>query len=190
MKGRAEAIERDRADLAELRKKYGIALRAENGESLYGKAVSLKLTRKVLSPSKVVIPCSAELADIGLADPCLIVPSTLPLELLPAHKSLAVGGQVVSINRSPLALPVYLMDEAWRAQGYWNGQPLPILTAIHGEYRYLVRQKSYFFRFEKFRGEDLDHLSPKQPDPRDLKLDRYHWGDDLSEDLTVVIAEY
>jgi len=190
LKGRAQAIERDRAALAELQNQYGLALRSPDGDSLYEKAISLKLARKVLLPPKTVIPCSVVLKDIGAIDPCLIVPSTLPLELLPTHRSLAVGGQVASLAPSAFALPNYLMDEAWRAQGYWNGQPLPILVAVRGEYRYLVRQKSYFFRFENLRGSDLDHLTPMEPDERDLKLGRYHWGSDLSDELTLVIAEY
>jgi len=190
LKGRAEAIEQDRGALADLKEKYGLTLGGGNGESLYQRAVGLKLLRRVLSPPKTVIPCSAELKDLGMADPCLIVPSTLPLELLPIHKVLAVGGQVISINRSPFELPPFLMEAAWRAQGFWNGKPLPILVAIRGEYRYLVRQKSYFFGFENFRGSDLDHLSPKEPDERDLKLGRYHWGSDLTEELIVVVAEY
>ncbi len=190
MKGRAEAIERDRTSLADLKNKYELDLRGGDGESLYQRAVDLKLPQKLLSPPKTVIPCSAELKDIGMADPCLIVPSILPVELLPAHKWIAVGGQVISLTRSPFALPPFLMEEAWRAQGFWNGQPLPIVVAIGGEYRYLVRQKSYFFRFEKFRGSDLDHLSPMEPDERDLRLGRYHWGSDLTEELTVVVAEY
>lgn len=190
LKGRAEAIERERAALPELRDKYGLALGGADSNSLYQRAIDLKLTRKVFSPAKIVIPCSAELKDVGTADPCLIVPATLPLELLPPHKALAVGGQVISLTRSPFALPTYLMDEAWRAQGFWNGRPLPLLVAIGGDYRYLVHQKSYFFRFEKFCGADLDHLSPREPDPRDLKLGRHHWGSDLTDELTVVIAEY
>ena len=190
MKGRAEAIERDRAAIGELKDKYGLTLRGPNGENLLDQAASLKLPRTILSPPKMVIPCAAELKDAGKADACLIVPSSLPIELLPVHKSIGVGGQVLSVARSLYALPSYLMDETWRAQGYWNGQPLPILVAIRGEYRYLARQKSFFFRFEKYRGSDVDQLSPKEPDERDLKLGRYHWASDLSEELTVVIADY
>ncbi len=190
MKGRAEAIERDRASRAELQDKYGLALRGPNGEDFYQQAVELKLPRKILSPPRIVIPCRAELKGSEPADPCLIVPASLPIELLPLHRSVAVGGQVLSLARSLYALPNYLIDEAWRAQGFWNGQPLPLLVSLGGEYRYLVRQKSYFFKFDKYRGSDLDQLSPLEPEARDLKLGRYHWGSDLADELTVVIAEY
>jgi len=188
---RAEMIEQDREKLAEAESKYGLLLRAPDGSDLYAQAGSLKLHRKILSPPKTVIPCSAVLKDLGPVDPCLIVPASLPLEVLPPHRSVATGGQVTSINRSVFALPSFLMDEAWRPrEGFWNGQPLPLLVAIHGEYRYLVRPKSYFFRYESYRGADLDHLSPLEPDPRDLKLNRYYWGNDLSTELTLIVAEY
>jgi hypothetical protein len=187
---RAERIERDRVEISELQSKYGLALGGDNTKALLDRATDLKLPKKILSPPKTVIPCSAELKDSGNADPCLIVHSSVPLELLPVHKAMAVGGQVISVSRSLLALPNYLIEEAWRAQGYWNGQPRPLLVSISGDYRYLVRQKSYFFRFEKFRGSDVDHLSPKEPEERDLKLNRYHWGSDLTEELTVVIADF
>lgn len=187
MKSRVAAIDQDRAALAELQGKYGLAL---HGDTLYQQAADLKLPRKILSPPKIVIPCRAELKDAGPADPCLIVPPALPIELLPSHKSIAVGGQVLSITRSLYALPNYLIDETWRAQGYWNGQPLPLLVSLRGEYRYLVRQKSYFFKFETYRGSDVDHVSPMEPQERDLKLGRYQWGSDMSDELTVVIADY
>jgi len=177
--------------LAEAGKKYGLLLRAPDGSDLYAQAGSMKLPRKILSPPKTVIPCSAVLKDFGPVDPCLIVPASLPLEVLPPHRSIAAGGQATSISRSVFALPSFLMDEAWRPRGgYWNGQPLPLLVAIRGDYRYLVRPKSYFFRYENFRGSDLDHLSPLEPDTRDLKLNRYSWGSDLSEELVVIVAEY
>jgi hypothetical protein len=189
--GRAETIKQDREQLAELGSKYGLALRSPDGVDLYAEAGAMKLHRKILSPPKTVIPCSATLKDRGPVDPCLIVPASLPLEVLPPHQSIMVGGQVQSINRSAFALPSFLMDEAWRPrEGFWNGQPLPLLVAIHGDYRYLVRPKSYFFRYQNFRGSDLDHLSPLAPDTRDLKLNRYGWGNDMSEVLTVVVAEY
>ena len=188
---RAEAIEQDRGKLAELGSRYGLLLRSPDGADLYAQAGSMKLHRKILSPPKTVIPCSAALKDIGPTDPCLIVPASLPLEVLPPHRSIAAGGQVISIGRSAFALPSFLMEEAWRPrEGFWNGQPLPLLVAIHGDYRYLVRQKSCFFRYENYRGTDLDHLSPSAPDTRDLKLNRYHWGSDLREELTLIIAEY
>ena len=190
MPPRAEQIERDRSAIAELGSKYGLTLRGSNGENFLEQAAALKLPRKVLSPPKTVIPCAAELKDLGKADPCLIVPSNLPIELLPQHKSIAVGGQILTISRSPFALSNYLMDEAWRAQGYWNGQPRPMLVAIAGDYHYLVKQKSYFFRHGKYRGSDVDQVSPKEPEDRDLKLNRFQWGSDLGEELTVIVAEY
>jgi hypothetical protein len=187
---KGEAMERARTQLAELQGKFGLAMRGPGGESLFDQAANLKLPRTVLSPPKTVVPCAVELRDIGKADPCLIVPSSLPIELLPNHKSLAVGGQILSIGRSMFALSPYLTDEAWRAQGYWNGQPLPLLVSIRGAYKYLMKQKSYFFRCESFVGSDIDQLSPMEPDEKDLKLGRYKWGGDLIDELTLVVAEY
>lgn len=190
LKGRTETLERARGTISELQSRFGLALRGPNGESLYDEAAALKLPRTVLLPPKTVIPCAAELKDTGKVDPCLIVQASLPLELLPTHKTIAVGGQVSAIKRSFFAMSSYLTDEAWRAQGYWNGQPLPMLVSIRGAYKYLVRQKSYFFKFENFVGADIDQLSPMQPDERDLKLGRYKWGSDLSDELTLIVAEF
>ncbi|MGH9584290.1 MAG: hypothetical protein ACRD4O_15300 [Bryobacteraceae bacterium] len=190
MKTRAEVIEHTRAALAELQGKYGLPLGGLNREPLLNEAAGLMLPRKILMPSKTVIPCAAELQDIGRAEPVLIVPSNMPVELLPAYKALAVGGQVLSIARSVFALPSYIMNEAWNAHGAWNGQPLPILVAIRSEFKYLVRQKSCFFKFEKLRGSDIDQLSPREPEERDLRLGRYHWGSDMTDELTIVVAEY
>ena len=187
---RAEAIARARTELAELTEKYGLSMTAADGQPMMKRAEDLKLQRTVLSPAKVVVPCAADLKDAGRADPCLIVPASLPIELLPKHKALAVGGQVLSVSRSMFGMSPYLMDEAWRAQGFWNGQPLPMLVSIKGSYKYLVKQKSYFFKFENFVGSDIDQLSPTEPDAKDLKLGRYHWGSDLTEELTLVVAEY
>lgn len=190
VQGRSESIERSRTRLAELTGQYGLSMRGADGESLFDQAVAMKLTRTVLTPPKIVIPCAAHLKDEGKIDPCLIVPSSLPIELLPKHKLLAAGGQVTGIGRSLFAMSPYLMDEAWRAQGYWNGQPMPILVSIRGVYKYLVRQKSYFFKFDNFVGSDIDQLSPMEPDEKSLKLGRYNWGSDLSDELTLVVAEY
>lgn len=187
---RAEAIARARTQLTELTEKYGLSMSDPDGQPLIKQAEAMGLQRTVLSPPKVVVPCAAELKDFGRVDPCLVVPSSLPIELLPKHKSLAVGGQVLSMGRSMFGLSPYLMDEAWRAQGFWNGQPLPILVSIKGAYKYLVKQKSYFFKFENFVGADIDQLSPMEPDARDLKLGRYHLGSDLADELTLVVAEY
>jgi hypothetical protein len=186
----AEAMARARTQLAELTEKYGLSMSPAGGQPLLKQAEALRLQRTVLSPGKIVIPCAAELKGVGRADPCLIVPSSLPIELLPKHKSLAVGGQLISLGRSLYGMSPYLMDEAWRVQGFWNGQPLPLLVSIKGAYKYLVKQKSYFFKFENFVGSDIDQLTPMEPDARDMKLGRYHWGSDLTEELTLVVANY
>jgi hypothetical protein len=190
LKTRAETIAQTRATLAELQAKHGLPLGGSNREALLSEAAGLMLPRKILTPAKTVIPCAAELQETGRAEPVLIVPANMPVELFPKYKTLAVGGQVVSIARSVFALPSYIMGEAWRAQGSWNGQPLPILVAIRNEFKYLVRQKSCFFKFENLRGSDIDQLSPREPEERDLRLDRYHWGSDMTDDLTIVVAEY
>jgi hypothetical protein len=187
---RAEAIARARTELAELTDKYGLAMPDNGGEPVIRQAQAMGIQRTVLSPPKIVVPCALDLMDLGRVDPCLIVPASLPIELLPKHKLLAVGGQVKSLARSMFGLSPYLMDEAWRAQGFWNGQPLPILVSIKGAYKYLVKQKSYFFKYEDFVGSDIDQLSPTEPDARDLKLGRYHLGSDLTDELTLVVAEY
>lgn len=190
MKGRAEALEKDRASLAELQAKYGYKLTGSNGEDLFQQAADLKLPRKILTPPKTVIPCAADLKDGSTADPCLIIPTNMPIELAPMHKTVLVGGQVKSLRRSLYALSNYLMDEAYRAQGHWNGQPRPIVVSIEHEWKYLVRQKSFFFKFDTYRGSDIDHESPREAEERDLKLGRYHWGSDMSDELTLVVAEY
>lgn len=190
MKGRAELLEKDRATIAELQQKYGLNLVGSNGENLYEEAANLKLPRKILVPPKTVIPCAVQLKDGGAADPCLIIPTNLPIELAPMHKAVAVGGQIASLRRSMFAMTNYLIDEAFRAQGHWNGQPRPMVVSIGHDYKYLVRQKSYFFKFENYRGADIDHESPRDPDERDLKLGRYHWGSDMTDELTLIVAEY
>jgi hypothetical protein len=187
---RAEAIARARTRLSELTEKYGLAFNTVEGASLLKQADDLRLKRVVMSPPKTVMPCAAELKDLGSVDPCLIVPSSLPLELLPNHKTLAVGGQILSLSRSFYCMSPYITEEAWRAQGFWNGQPLPLLVSIKGSYKYLVKQKSYFFKYEEFVGSDIDQLSPMEPDPKDLKLQRFHWGSDLTDEITLVIADY
>jgi len=187
---RAEAIARARTQLSELTEKYGLAFNGPDGESLMKQADELRLKRVVMSPPKTVMPCAAELKEIGFVYPCLIVPSSLPIELLPAHKSLAVGGQIVSLSRSLYCMSPYITEEAWRAQGFWNGQPLPMLVSIKGSYKYLVKQKSYFFKYQDFVGSDIDQLSPMEPSAKDLKLQRFYWGSDLTEEMTLVIADY
>ena len=190
MKSRAEVIEQARSSIVELQATHGLALRTPEGGSLYEEAEAMRLPKTVLSPPKIVIPCATEMKDGETVDPCLIVPSNLPLEFLPAHKAIAVGGQVKAIKRSFFALSSYMADEAWRAQGFWNGKPLPILVSIRGQYKYLVKQKSYFFKYENFVGADIDQLSPMQPDERELRLGRYFAGNDMSDQLTIVVAEY
>jgi hypothetical protein len=185
LKSRAELLEKDRALIADLQQKHGLALT----ENLFQAAADLKLPRKVLNPPKMVIPCAVDFKEVGGADPCLIISTALPLELAPAHKAVGVGGQVKCIRRSMYALTNYLMDEAYRAQGTWNGQPRPIVVSIGHSYKYLVRQKSYFFKYENYRGADIDHESPMEPDERDLKLGRYYWGSDMTDELTIVVAE-
>jgi hypothetical protein len=64
------------------------------------------------------------------------------------------------------------------------------VVSIRGAYKYLVKQKSYFFRCENFVGSDIDQLSPMEPDEKDMKLGRYKWGSDLVDELTLVVAEY
>jgi hypothetical protein len=66
----------------------------------------------------------------------------------------------------------------------------PMLVSIRGSYKCLVKQKSFFFKCEDFVGSQIDPLSPMDPDLMSLKLNRYHWGDDLSGELTLVIADY
>ena len=190
MKGRAETLEKERATVAELQAAYGYKLAGPNGEDLYKQAVDLKLPRKILSPPKTVIPCAIESKEGGAVDPCLIIPTNMPIELAPVHKAVMVGGQVKAIRRSLYALSNYLADEAYRAQGHWNGQPRPMVVSIGHEWKYLVRQKSFFFKFDKYRGWDIDPESPREPEERDLKLGRYHWGSDLTDELTLVVAEY
>ena len=81
--GKAEIIERDRSQIAELKQKYALAFQSPDGESPIKLAADMKLSRSVLSPPKTVVPCAAELKDTGRVDPCLVVPSSLPIELLP-----------------------------------------------------------------------------------------------------------
>ena len=187
---RAEAIARARTQLAELTDKYGLAFQSPDSETMMKQADELRVKRSVMTPAKTVMPCAAELKDMGKIDPCLIVPASLPIELLPSHKALAVGGQVLALYRSLYCLSPYITDEAWRARGFWDGKPIPILVSIKGAYKYLVKQKSYFFKYEEFVGADIDQLSPQEPNPQDLKLKRFNWGSDLSDEITLVIADY
>jgi hypothetical protein len=83
-----------------------------------------------------------------------------------------------------------MIDEAARAQGFWNGQPMPMLVSVRGSYKYLVPQKAFFFKYENWVGADIDQLSPIDPDPMGLKLNRYYQSDDLSGELVIVVADY
>jgi hypothetical protein len=187
---RVEQIENARTEVSELTAKFGLALKDASGESLISKATDLKLLRTILSPPKTVVPCSAELKEVGRLDPCLIIPVSLPIEFYPRHKSLAAGGQVVSISRSMYAMSTYMIDESARYQGFWNGQPVPMLVSVRGAYKYLVKQKSFFFKYESYVGSDIDQLSPMDPDLMSLKLNRYNQADDLSGELTLIIGDY
>lgn len=184
---RVEMIQKTQAALAELQAKYGFAMGTSKGESLLEKAKRLGLPRGVLS--KMIIPCQADLKDDGPANPCLIVPQSLPVEMFPAHKRLAVGGQVESLSNSQFTLPRHVMEAAWRPMGSWQGGHMPILVSVHGEYKYLVKPNSLFFRCGEYTGNDLDSTSPAQPREYELKLNRYQWGDDLSSQLALVVAE-
>lgn len=185
---RAETIQKTQAMLAELRAKYGLALPAPQAESFLAKAKRLNLLRDVLN--KTVIPCQVELRDEGRANPALIVPHSLPVEMYPAYKRLAAGGQLESLSSSEFMLPKHILEVAWRPVKTWQGGPMPILASIQGDYRYLVRPNSLFFRCGKYTGRDLDSTSPSLPDELGLKRGRYEWSDDCSNDLTVVVAEF
>jgi hypothetical protein len=187
MSRRAEIIQKTQAALAELRSKYSLTLGALRDERFLEKAKRLGLLREVLS--KTVIPCQVELRDAGRANPCLIVPESLPVEMFPSYKRLALGGQVESLTISEFSLPRHLIAAAWRHVGTWQGGPMPILVSIQGEYKFLVRSNSLFFRSGKYTGSDLDATSPMVPEELGLKRGRYEWGDDLSSELTVVVAE-
>jgi hypothetical protein len=130
------------------------------------------------------------LKDSGTADPCLVVPASWPVELLPSHKSLAVGGQVISISRSLFSLPRYIMDAAWRSTQIWQGSLMPILVMIEGDAKYLVRANTWFFRSGRYRGQDIEPSYTNEPDERDLKRGNYMWGDDMSSELTIIVARF
>ncbi|HEX4230485.1 MAG TPA: hypothetical protein VHZ07_17550 [Bryobacteraceae bacterium] len=188
MNRRAETIQRTQAALAELRSKHSLTLGGSHDETFLEKAKRLGLPRDVLS--KTVIPCQVELEGSGRANPCLIVPQSLPVEMFPAHKRLALGGQVESLTLSEFTMPKHLLAAAWRPVGTWQGGPMPILVSIQGEYKFLVRSNSLFFRSGRYTGSDLDATSPMVPEELGLKRGRYEWGDDMSNELTIVVAEF
>jgi hypothetical protein len=189
-RGREEYLRRLRESLGQLESRYGLELGGAGGIDLTAEARRLQLPQPLLNNQTIVIPCQAELQDLGLVDPCLIVPSSWPVELLPAHKQLAVGGQVRCIARSTYSLPKYVMDAAWRSTQVWQGSLMPILVLIDGDERYLVRANSWFFRLDNFRGHDIDPSYVNEPDERDLKRGAYLWGDDLSSEITLVVGKF
>ncbi len=189
-KTREEALQHIRHTLAELETKYGMNLGGEGTGVLTEQAKRLQLPQKLLNNQTAVIPCVAELKEFGLADPCLIVPASWPVELLPPHKQLAVGGQVTSLARSTYSLPRYIMDAAWRSTQVWMGSLMPIVVLIDGESNYLVRANSWFFRSGRFRGQDIDPSFTNEPVERDLKRGSYKWGDDMAGQMTIVVAAF
>jgi hypothetical protein len=184
---RAEMILRTQSTLTELRGKFSLTLGGSPDETFLEKAKRLGLLRDVLS--KTIIPCQVELKGEGRINPCLIVPNSYPVEMFPAHKRLAAGGQVESLANSEYTLPRLIVEAAWRPVGTWQGGPMPILVSIHGNYKFLVKPNSLFFRCGSYTARDLDAVSPAQPEELGLKRGRYEWGDDLSTELTVVVAE-
>jgi len=189
-RGREEYLRRVRESLAQLQSKYGLELGGAGEIDLTPEARRLQLPQPLLNNQTIVIPCQAELKDLGLADPCLIVPSSWPVELLPTHKQLAVGGQVRSIARSTYSLPKYVMDAAWGSTQVWQGSLMPVLAVIDGDEKYLVRANSWFFRLGNFRGHDIDPSSVNEPDERDLKRGSYLWGEDLNSEITLVVGKF
>jgi hypothetical protein len=189
-KGREEHLRRLRESLSRLESKYGLELGGPGGVDLTAEARRLQLPQPLLNNQTIVIPCQAELQDLGLFDPCLIVPSSWPVELLPTHRQLAIGGQVRSIARSTYSLPKYVMDAAWRSTQVWQGALMPVLVVIDGDEKYLVRANSWFFRLDNFRGHDIDPSYVNEPDERDLKRGAYLWSDDLSSEITLVVGKF
>jgi hypothetical protein len=189
-KGREEYLRRLRESLNRLESRYGLELGGSAGADLTAEARRLQLPQPLLNNQTIVIPCQAELRDLGLVDPCLIVPSGWPVELLPTHKQLAIGGQVRSIARSAYSLPKYVMDAAWRSTQVWQGSLMSVLVLIDGDEKYLVRANSWFFRLGAFRGHDIDPSYVSEPDERDLRRGAYLWGDDLSSEITLVVGKF
>ncbi|MFL6302930.1 MAG: hypothetical protein ACJ72H_05250 [Candidatus Sulfotelmatobacter sp.] len=189
-KNREESMQQIRRTLADLEAKYGTQLGGKGTTAVTEQAKRLQLPQKLLNNQTSVIPCRAELSGVGIADPALILPASWPVELLPPHKQLAVGGQVSSIARSSYSLPPYIMDAAWRSRQVWQGSLMPIVVLVDGESNYLVRANSWFFRSGKYRGQDIDPSFTNEPVERDLKRGSYHWGDDMSNELTIVVAAF
>lgn len=179
-----------RLELEALADRYGLELGGLNSQSLLQKAQRMQVSPLFPRHLGPVIPCRVELDGSGSADPCLIVPADWPIQLLPPHKRLAVGGQVRSISESRFRLPACVMETAWRSTQTWQGAPMPVLVMIKGDQKYLVRANSWFFRCGEHCGQDIDTLFMSEPNERDLKREAYHWGDDMSNSITVVLARF
>jgi hypothetical protein len=180
-----------RSRLAELTQQFGLAFKGDLSTTIFDTAKRLGLVRKILTSAKPPIACAAKLLSGEAADPCLIVHSSLPVELLPKHKTLAVGGQVESIALSRFSLPAYVSEASFRSTGSFRGERMPVLAPIRGDYRFLVRANSFFFECDKFCGEDVDgNSAPVEPDEDALAAGRYHWGNSMADRMTLVVAEY
>jgi hypothetical protein len=178
-----------RTALEALAERYGIGLGAPHTHALAAEARCMQVHGLSGRPS-VVVPCRAELEDVGWADPCLIVPADWPIALLPPHKRLAVGGQVKSIADSRFLLPKCVLEAVWHRTQTWQGCLMPVLVTINGEQKYLVRANSWFFQCGENCGQDIDTLSTSDPNERELAREAYHWGDDMSHCTTVVLARF
>lgn len=179
-----------RLDLEALAERYGLELGGPNQQALLTEARRMQVSPSLPRHPGPVVPCRAELDGTGSADPCLIVPADWPIQLLPPHKRLAVGGQVKSIRESRFRLPPAPMETAWRSTQTWQGALMPVLVTIKGDQKYLVRANSWFFRCGEHCGQDIDTSFISEPNERDLEREAYHWGDDMSNSITVVLARF
>lgn len=176
--------------LETLAERYGIGLGAAQAETLPADARRMRIPPRQSRHQPALVPCLAELDGMGWADPCLIVPADWPIAQLPPHKRLAVGGQVKSVAESRFLLPRCVMEAAWRRTQTWQGSLMPVLVSIKGEQKYLVRANSWFFRCGEHCGQDIDTLSTTEPNERELARETYHWGDDMSSSITVILAKF
>ena len=67
---------------------------------------------------------------------------------------------------------------------------MPILVMIEADAKYLVRANTWFFRSGQYRGQDIEPSYTNEPDERDLKRGNYIWGDDMSSEVTIVVARF
>jgi hypothetical protein len=178
-----------RLKLESLAEEYGLDLRPGSANGLAIEARRMQVPQRPLHHQPALVPCRAELDGIGTADPCLIVPATWPVELLPPHRHVAVGGQVKSIEPSRYLLPKCVLDAAWRSRLTWQGCLMPVLVMIKGDQKYLVRAKSWFFQCGEYCGQDIDASFTSEPNERDLNREAYSWGDDMNANLTLVLAK-